>query len=190
MRLFVALVPPPAVRAALLDAMEGLAGARWQADEQLHLTLRFVGEVDRRTAAELDGQLARLRHPALAVRLEGAGLFETRGRPHTLWIGAGPPAALEALHHKVDQACALAGLPRETRAFRPHVTLARLGREAGPPGAAMARIGRLGALAFEARELVLFESLLGREGAHYRALAAYPLAARDTGRLPPPPPAA
>jgi 2'-5' RNA ligase len=175
MRLFLALVPPEPVRDALIGAMEGVAGARWQADEQLHLTVRFIGDADRRAAADLDAQLARLRHPAFAVRLEGAGVFEHRGRPEALWIGAGPLAPLAALHRKADQAAAQAGLPRETRAYRPHVTLARLPRGAGPPGEAMARIGRLGALLFDARELVLFGSRLGQSGAHYEPVARYAL---------------
>ncbi len=175
MRLFLALLPPAPVRAALLGAMDGVAGARWQADDQLHLTVRFIGEVDRRAAADLDAQLARLHHPDFTVRLEGAGVFERRGQPETLWIGAGPADPLQALHHKADQACAQAGLGRETRAYRPHVTLARLPRGAGPLGEAMARIGRLGALSFRARALVLFESRLGASGAHYSAVASYAL---------------
>lgn len=176
MRLFLALVPPEPVRDALIGAMEGVAGARWQSDDQLHLTVRFIGEVDRRTAADLDVQLGRLRHPGFTVQLEGAGVFEHRGRPEALWIGAGPLAPLAALHAKADQACAMAGIARETRAYRPHVTLARLPRGAGPLGEAMARIGRLGVLAFEARDLLLFESRLGASGAHYEALAHYALA--------------
>ena len=184
MRLFLALVPPEPVRDALLAAMEGVAGARWQPGDQLHLTVRFIGQTDRHMAADLDAQLARLRHPDFTVELAGAGLFEHRGRPEALWIGAGPPAPLQALHRKADQACAVAGLVHESRAYRPHVTLARLPRGAGPVGEAMARIGRLGTLAFPAHALVLFESRLGGSGAHYEALARYRLGGDAGADLP------
>lgn len=174
-RLFVALEPPAAVKDALVDLMEGVAGARWQDEEQLHLTLRFVGEVDRHAAADLDAALAGVRHPAVGVTLAGAGVFGKPGRPHTLWIGAGPLAPLRALHGKVDGAAVRAGLAPETRAYAPHVTLARLGAGVGPLGGMIARIAGLAPLAFVAEEFTLVQSLLGRGGARYERVAAYRL---------------
>jgi 2'-5' RNA ligase len=122
--------------------------------------------------------------------LEGAGVFERRGRAEALWIGAGPQGPLDALHRKIDQAAAAAGLGHETRAFRPHVTLARLPRDAGPPDEAMARIGRLGRLGLRASEVTLYESRLGAGDPLYVPLARYPLAMSDPARLRPPAPLA
>ena len=127
-RLFVALRPPPAIREALADLQEGVPGARWQDDDQLHLTLRFVGEVERPQAEDLAAALAQVHAPAPHVALAGVGSFGARGRADTLWAGLAPAAPLHHLHAKVEQACARAGLPAERRAYAPHITLARLPR--------------------------------------------------------------
>lgn len=174
MRLFVAVRPPPPVCDILLAAMGGVTGARWQADDQLHLTLRFIGEVDRHAAADIAAALAGVRHLAIDAVTGGVGSFADRGRPNALWVGVGPAAALAALHLKVDQALFRAGIARDGRAFHPHVTLARLGRGAGSIA------GFLSAPAvttsFVITRFTLFESVLTRERAEYRALETYDFA--------------
>src|SRR5438067_5683754 len=130
-RLFVAIRPPPAVRAHLLALMGGVGGARWQGDEQLHLTLRFIGEVDRHRAADIDAALAGIVHPPFEAAIDGVGSFERRGAPAALWAGVAPQEPLRTLHKKVDQAIVRTGLPPEGRAYLPHITLARLPRGAG-----------------------------------------------------------
>ncbi len=174
-RLFVALRPPAPVRSWLLGLMGGIRGARWQGDEQLHLTLRFVGEVDRHMARDIDAALAAVRHPPVEVTLSGIGVFDRRGRPEALWIGARPPEPLARLHRKVDQALVGCGLAPERRAYLPHVTLARFGREAGPVGPFIEYHGGAASPAFTADSFILFESRLGGEGAAYAELARYPL---------------
>lgn len=171
MRMFVAVCPPAAVRATLLAAMGGIAGARWQDDNQLHLTLRFIGDVDRHTAADLVAALGAVRHPPIAARLGAVGHFATRGRPGAVWVGVEPAAALTALHHKVDQAVVRAGVPADTRAFVPHITLARLGRDAGPLGSFMAT--PMPAAAFDVTGFTLFESVLTRAAAAYHPLVTF-----------------
>jgi len=181
-RLFVALRPPAAVRDALLDLMDGVPGARWQDDEQLHVTLRFVGEVDERQAQDLAAALGGVAAPAPTVSLAGVGSFGDRGRPHTLWAGLAPRDPLAALHRKVNHACARAGLPPERRAFLPHLTVARLSRGLGAGAAVAAWTARHAALAsapFPLTHLVLYRSDLGRAGASYRALLRWPLGNRD-----------
>jgi 2'-5' RNA ligase len=103
-RLFVAIRPPAPVRAQLLELMGGVAGARWLSDDQLHLTLRFIGEVDRHLARDIDAALSAVHHPRFELALNGLGAFERRGEPVTLWAGVAPEAPLRALHNKVDQA--------------------------------------------------------------------------------------
>ncbi len=174
MRLFVAVRPPAEVRDALLDAMGGIAAARWQDDDQLHLTLRFIGEVDRHLANDVATSLAAVRHPPIAARLGAIGSFASRGRPHAVWIGVEPAAALTALHHKVDAALARAGVSPDTRAFVPHITLARLGRDAGPLGGFLARPAP--AAAFDVTGFALFESVLTRAAAAYHPLANFDFA--------------
>ena len=178
MRLFVAVRPPAAVRDALLDCMGGVAAARWQDDDQLHLTLRFIGEVDRHGADAIAAALGDIRHPAIAARLGPFGHFATRGRPSALWIGVEPVAALTTLHHKVDAALVRAGVEPDARAFVPHITLARLGRDAGPLGTFIARCPPAGAFAVSA--VTLFESVLTRAAAVYRPLATFDIAAQGS----------
>lgn len=168
-RLFVAAVPPPDVRDRLLDLMGGVAGARWQRDDQLHLTLRFIGEVDRNTARDIAAALAGLRHPPVEVTLAGFGAFASRGRPNALWVGVQPLDAVAALHRKVEQALVRAGIPPESRSFHPHITLARLGGSAGGLGHFMAS-AYVNNLSFLIDEILLFESVLSRDGSEYRAL--------------------
>src|SRR3954471_13726299 len=119
-RLFVAIRPPGPVRARLLDLMGGVAGARWLADEQLHLTLRFIGEVDRHLARDVDAALSGVHHPAFAIALNGLGLSERRGEPVTLWSGVTPQEPLHALHKKIDQALVRVGVGPDRRAYMPH----------------------------------------------------------------------
>ena len=175
-RLFVALRPPPAARAALVALMGGVAEARWQSDEQLHLTLRFIGDVDGAVAEDVAVALDAVRHPPIDLTLAGLGTFARRGRIDTLWIGARPRAVLTALHRKVDQALVRAGLDPERRAYLPHITLARFGARggdvAGRAGDAEPVVGPFTVDAFQ-----LFESHLGRDGAEYVSVARYPLRA-------------
>ncbi len=183
-RLFVALRPPPDVRTLLSDVMSGVDGARWQDDDQLHLTIRYVGEVDARTGEDLALALSRIAAPTPVVAIGGVGRFEARGRTDTLWTAVAPVEALAALHRKVDRACIAAGLPPEERAYRPHVTLARLpraGHDAAQVDRWLVRHATLSSAPFALPHLVLYESLLGPGGATYEAIMRWPL---GTGSLP------
>jgi RNA 2',3'-cyclic 3'-phosphodiesterase len=174
-RLFVALRPPPGIRSALTGAMSGLPGARWQDDEQLHVTLRFIGEVDRPMAEDVAMTLATVRHPALTLAVESVGAFDRRGRAHSLWAGIRPREGIAALHRKIDAAMVRLGLPPEGRAYLPHVTLARLNRSAAPVEPWLRDHAGLALPAFAATHFQLYESTLGSEGARYDAVARFAL---------------
>src|SRR3954447_13200033 len=123
-RLFVAIRPPEAIRDLLIDAMDEVADFRWQDDEQLHLTLRFVGEVERPLTEDLADALGRIQAPRMELRIVGVGRFEQRNSG-ALWAGVEPKAPLAALAAKVERVCVSVGLEPERRAFHPHITLAR-----------------------------------------------------------------
>lgn len=173
-RLFVAIRPPGHVRDRLIDLMGGISGARWQEDEQLHLTLRFVGEVDRHLANDVHAALGAIRHPPFEIAVSGLGLFDRRGRPGTVWAGLAPAEPLRALHKKVDQAIVRAGLEPERRAFHPHITLGRLGRGAGTVGGFLEQPGATSE-AFAVDGFSLYESHLTPERAVYTEVERYPL---------------
>lgn len=175
MRLFVAIRPPAEIRRRLTAMMGGVSGARWQSDEQLHLTLRFIGEVDRHQAGDVAAALAAIHHPPFEASVSGLGTFERRGRAEVIWAGVGPPEPLKALHNKVDQALARVGVPPDRRAFHPHITLARLNRSAGPVQGLIASLGGFATEPFGIEHFALYESRLTPEGAVYTALERYPL---------------
>lgn len=164
-RLFVAIRPPGPIRQQLLDLMEGVSGARWQDDHQLHLTLRFIGEVDRPMAEDIADALRAIHFPRFEIALHGLGTFDRRGRPEVLWAGITPHEPLKALHHKVDQACARAGIERDHRAFHPHITLARLGRATGLAEDLIQAAGGLASAPFLVDCFGLYESRLSPSGA-------------------------
>ena len=175
-RLFVALRPPRAIRERLLGLMGGVPGARWQDDAQLHITLRFIGDVEARTAEDIAAALGSVRAPALELRLAGCGVFDDRrGRPNALWAGVAPREPLAALHRKVDQAIVRAGLEPERRAYLPHITLARMSGSAGPVGRWLAEHAALASEPFAVDAMILYESRLGTSGASYEPVARYPL---------------
>jgi 2'-5' RNA ligase len=174
-RLFVAIRPPAAVRAALIARMGGVAGARWQDDDQLHITLRFIGPVDRPTAEDIAVALTSVRQTPFDIALSGVGSFDRKGRPDALWVGVTLTDAIHALHKKIDQAIVRLGLPAEGRAYLPHVTIARLGRTAGPVGGFIDHAGTIGSAPFTITHFALFESTLGQGGAVYTAVERYPL---------------
>lgn len=175
MRLFVAIRPPRLVRERLIAAMGGISGARWQSDDQLHLTLRFIGDVDRRRAEDVHAALGAVRQAPFEIALSGVGFFDHRGRPDAVWAGVTPQEPLERLHNKIDQALVRAGLEPERRAFVPHITLARLNRGSGPIGGFLEQAGNLSSAAFAIERFALFESDLTAERAVYSILADYPL---------------
>lgn len=176
-RLFVALRPPAATRAALLATMTDLQGARWQDDAQLHCTLRFIGEVDRHHAEDIVAALGRVRHPAMMLGLASAGVFEREGRVDTLWIGVQPREPVKALHDRIEWALHGVGVGADARAFLPHITVARFSRSRAPRPEILSQVVVPTGIAFEVHHFELIESHLGSEGAIYETVARYPLTA-------------
>lgn len=174
-RLFVAIRPPEPVRSALLAAMGGVSGARWQTDAQIHLTLRFIGEVHRHAARDVHAALGAIHFPDFEIALSGIGTFERRGQPEAVWAGVTPHEPLKALHNKVDQALERVGIEADRRAYLPHITLARLNRTSGPVRNFLELRGGLSSAPFRVGRFALFESRLTPEGAVYSAVEEYPL---------------
>lgn len=174
-RLFVAIRPPQEVRDLLIDAMDDSPALRWVGDEQLHLTLRFIGEVERPAADDIAAALGSLRSPAFDLAVAGVGKFEQRNGG-ALWAGVEPRAPVAALAAKVERAVQRAGLEPERRAFHPHITLARWNRRnAEAVDDFLRRNGQLRSGPFAVDEFILFESRLSRHGPHYEGVAAYRL---------------
>jgi len=174
-RLFVAVRPPEPIRDLLIDAMDDSPEFRWQDDEQLHLTLRFVGEVERPVAEDLADALGRIRSARFDLRVKGVGRFDQRNSG-ALWAGVEPREPLGALAAKVERMCLSVGLAPERRTFHPHITLARWkGWRSDEAEAFVVRHRALASAPFAVDRFSLFESHLSRHGAHYEEVASYAL---------------
>jgi 2'-5' RNA ligase len=176
MRLFVAIDLPWSVRRQLAALATGIPGARWVGEDQLHLTLRFIGEVPPWRAEEIDLALHGLRGRGFTFSLAGAGLFERAGRVTTLYAGVERSPPLELLQSKVETALQRAGLDPERRRFVPHVTLARMDLPVTEKITGFIQRNNL----FRSEPLVidrvtLFSSQLAYEAPIYTAEADYPL---------------
>lgn len=182
-RLFVAIRPPADQRTHLLSLMMGVDNARWQDDAQLHLTLRFIGEVDRHQANDIADALAAIRFTPFDIQLSSVGSFDRKGVVDTLWAGVQPRDALERLHKKADRACVSTGMPPESRAYLPHITLARFGRTGAFVAPFLARHAALTGPLFRVDGFTLYESRVGHGGASYHPVEDYPASGRTLGGI-------
>ncbi|MGJ8536658.1 MAG: RNA 2',3'-cyclic phosphodiesterase [Parasphingopyxis sp.] len=174
-RLFVAIRPPRAIREQLLDLMHGIAAARWQSDEQLHLTLRFIGSVERTMAEDIATALDHLSMQPFEIALNSVGSFEKGGKLTALWAGIWAPDDLKRLHDKIESGFRGLGLEPDHRTFLPHITIARLNSSTGPIGNFVQDNLDLTSKPFVVDHFDLIESFLGPDGARYESVARYPL---------------
>lgn len=177
-RLFVAVALPGEVRRSLTMLQGGVPGAAWTPEENLHLTLRFIGQVEEPTFADVAEALGEVEAPAFDLRLAGVGQFGDRRRVHALWAGVRPSEPLALLRGRVETALSRAGVPRDERKFMPHVTLGRL-KEAprGRVGSFLAQHGLYESPSFRVAEFALFSSQLRHTHALHAAEAEYALSA-------------
>lgn len=176
MRLFVGISIPTEIGQLLWSLTGGVPGAHWMEPESYHLTLRFIGDVGRPQTEELHAALAMVAHPGFDLALSGIDYFGTTSRPRLLWAGVDPSLPLHQLARKVDRAARQAELPREDRAFTPHVTIARLRDTSMVEAMAFIQQKALfRAPPFAVTQFTLFESRQGNGGPVYIPLAEYPL---------------
>lgn len=180
-RVFVALHPSEPARAALAELADDLPRARWTPPEQIHLTLRFIGDL---SDAELDAAreaLAGVRVEPFPLGVEAVGFFPPRGQPNVVWagVGGGHPR-LHQLRQQVDDRLLAAGVPFELRSFIPHFTIGRC-RES-PPAAVSHWLKRHRDFAgpvWRVEAFQLMASSLDALGATHRVIENYPLGIRD-----------
>lgn len=175
-RLFVGLEIPEELRRRMASLARGVDIARWVPEENIHITLRFIGEVPGDQAEDLAAALETVRAAPFPLTLSGAGHFESRGRVRALWLGVDRNGDLNALYDKVESALVRAGQPPESRKFKPHVTLARLkDARASAVSGWLAANTLFKAVPITVNRFVLFSSHLGRKGAIYTPEVVFPL---------------
>lgn len=125
-RLFIAVDLPETNKKKLEAMFFGIPGARWVALDQLHLTVRFIGDVDGALFHDIKSALEEISIPPFDLQLNGVGHFPPRGAPRVIWVGLEKSEPLQLLRKKIDTALLKIGLEPERRKFSPHITLARL----------------------------------------------------------------
>ena len=174
-RLFIAIDPPANIRAGLARICFGVKGARWTPEEQIHLTLRFIGEVDRPTTRRIDEVLAGIGFSPFSLSLAGCGVFPPRGAPRVLWAGLAGSAELLDLQARIEARLVnRAGIAPEGRRYHPHLTLARLKRPVTRQVRDfLALHAGLASPAFTVEGFHLYESRLAPGGAIHSKIASY-----------------
>lgn len=174
-RLFTGIEIPLKQREQLARLRQPLSGVKWVDLENLHITLRFAGDIDNTRAAEFADDLAGIDVNAFEARLAGLGVFGGK-EPRSIWAGVEAGPELEALARANERAARLAGLAPEGRAFKPHVTIARLKRTGSDAVARLlGRIGAFRSLPFFVSRFVLFSSRPKIGGGPYVVEEAFPL---------------
>jgi RNA 2',3'-cyclic 3'-phosphodiesterase len=177
LRLFAALPLPEAISDAVVRTQRGLDGAKWSPRENLHITLRFIGDVDERRAEDIDAELGQIRAAPFEMALQGAGFFGHE-EPHAMWLGVALSDSLAALQKACERACRRAGLKASPRVYTPHVTVCYLPRhqELAPVIAYQQRHALFSSPSWIADRFYLYSSATQGPGpSRYRIEAEYPL---------------
>ena len=174
-RLFTGIEIPPELRARLASLRSPLPGAKWVETDNLHITLRFAGDIDNRTAQEVRGPACGHRGGLLRHQDQRSRAFGGND-PKILWAGVEAGPELASLARASERAARSAGLPPEARAFKAHITLARM-RHARVDVVAkfLERNGRFSLPSFRVERFVLFSSRPKVGGGPYALEEAYPL---------------
>lgn len=194
MRLFVALDIDDEIRERIARFVKGVQGfapdARWVKPESLHVTLKFIGEQPDAAVARIKETLATINARGTQIDFRGYGCFPTAKSARVFWVGMEAGPELGSLAGAIDDKTATLGIPKEERAFSPHLTLARAGGRSGSPrrmkGDHPNRVfqllqDKLTALSapefgtMTARAFFLYQSQLSPKGSRYTKLEQYEL---------------
>ena len=175
-RLFIAVDLPETNKRKLEAMFFGIPGAKWVDPLQIHLTVRFIGEVDGSTFLDIKAALEQIHMAPFPLALKGVGHFPPRGNPRVLWVGIEQSQPLKSLKNRIDGTLAGIGLKPEGRKFSPHITLARL---KNTPLQKVANFlsgnGLFNQEPFQVDDFKLYSSTLTPKGAIHTVERVYPL---------------
>ena len=184
-RVFVAIEIPKNLRAQIFEHTTQLrkalpyVRASWTREQNLHLTLKFLGEIPVAKVEALSTAARRAANEvsAFQIAVGGCDAFPSHGPPRVLWLGIEDPSGqLSNLQRTLEDECDRAGFPREPRPFKPHLTVARIRTPHGARELAAAhRASSFAPQNFNVSELVLMRSELGPGGSRYTPLSQHPL---------------
>ena len=178
-RLFAGLSLPNPIKEELSALQKGLPSALWRPTNKMHLTLRFIGNLDEPMAEDVLKELRYIRFPAFHYSLKGIGYFAKGDVPHHIWAGVEEDKAIRELQSKIDSAVRKAGAGQEDKfKFVPHVTLGKLYGTSMDELFTYIRDNNLfHTEPFEATSFTLYQSIAREngEGKYYKEIEEYPL---------------
>jgi RNA 2',3'-cyclic 3'-phosphodiesterase len=184
-RVFCALELSEEIRCAAMEHKRALqescpgSPAKWERSEKMHLTLKFIGYMERSNVYDLERAIQETVSTISSFEIEvgGTGIFPPHGSPRVLWIGIKDESgSLGILQQRLEENCALAGFPREERQFKPHLTIARL-----KPEAKLKRLATIhkntdfSPIKCRIESVLVIQSQLSPTGSHYTELSRHPL---------------
>jgi RNA 2',3'-cyclic 3'-phosphodiesterase len=192
MRVFVGLDIPEDIRAAIARYMDGLRNfapeVRWVKPESFHVTLKFIGEQSSDQVEGIKRELATVKSVKFDIAFRETGFFPNAKSPRVFWVGIHAGKELSRLAAGIDEVVSRTGLPRETNAYKPHLTLSRSGSGSPHPKPGERPSNKLAWLVeslkgmpqpdfgtMTAHEFYLYESKLGPGGARYTKIASFPM---------------
>ena len=175
-RLFTGLKVPSDIGLRLSFLKGGLRGARWIDEENYHITLRFIGDVEGHVADEIADGLTRIKRWQFDLQISGLGCFGSK-KPHAIWAGILSSPQLLDLQNEHERIIQRVGLPPEGRKYTPHITLARVrGLAPGAIADWLAMRGDFGPVGFAVPEFVLYSARASTGGGPYIVEETYGLA--------------
>ena len=175
-RLFIAVDLPEIIKENLASMSFGIPGAKWVPPDQLHLTVRFIGEVDGGLFRDIKNILDEVNLAPFSLQLKGVGYFPPRGAPRVLWVGLEKSDPLQLLRKKLDSALLRVRVEPEGRKFSPHITLARLKNSPIQKIANfLAGNGLFHQEPFQVEDFKLYSSILSPKGAFHKVERIYSL---------------
>ena len=175
-RMFVAIDLPEEIKLAINSLHCPLPGAKWVAEEQIHLTLRFIGDVDDALLKMIVASLSGIVAAPFSLAIQGVGCFPPKRDPRVLWVGVAGSSALLGLQRDIEMALVRNGLEPEGRPFFPHITIARLKETPAARVAPFLRQhARIATRSFPVTQFVLYSSTLIPQGAIHHREALFPL---------------
>jgi len=182
-RTFCAIELPDEVRSQLQQHVKRLreavpeASASWSRPENVHLTLKFFGNVNKDKLTSISSAATRVTsdYSPFQIKIGGTGVFPKASRPQVLWIGVEDPSGrLTELQRRFEEECAKVGFPKENRAYRPHLTIARLRHpEGGRKLAETHSQTKFGFIEIRVSEFTVFRSQLSPKGSIYTVISKH-----------------
>lgn len=175
-RLFVAIDIPDLIKPFVANLGGTIHGGRPVPEDQLHITLKFIGEVDTAALHDIRDALHSVRHDRFSIRLQGVGHFPPRGMPKVIWAGLEQSGGTVALRNKIEKSLFAIGIERERRKFSPHLTLCRLkNTPLKKVTRFLAEHAPLETPEFEIADFTLYSSILTQKGAVHTVEEIIPL---------------